>query len=124
MADYLEVEDSAEISLVFDEELMGSLHLNYNQRPSKHTLEIIGTDGTINWDYYQNTVNLFEFDETESIKQESYVCPDSFDRNDLFVQEMNHFREVIEGKAKPRCTLDDGIKALNMAMKAKERGLM
>ena len=44
------VEDTAEISLRFVNGVLGSLHLDYVQRPPSHWLEIIGTHGTLRWD--------------------------------------------------------------------------
>ena len=46
----LDVEDSAEIGLRFKSGLSGTVHLDYVQQPGKHTLEIIGEDGTIFFD--------------------------------------------------------------------------
>ena len=46
----LDVEDTAEIGLQFSTGVLGSVHLDYNQRPSKHHLEIIGTRGTLRWE--------------------------------------------------------------------------
>ena len=38
-----------------------------------------------------------------------YALPSDFERNHLFVAQMAHFLEVVEGKTEPRCSLDDGI---------------
>ena len=48
--------------------------------------------------------------------------PDEFDRNDLFIEEMEHFIDVINGQAEPVCSLDDGIKALELSVQAKVKG--
>jgi predicted dehydrogenase len=45
----LDVEDAAEIGLKFVSGAVGSVHLNYFQRPPVHRLEIVGTDGTLRW---------------------------------------------------------------------------
>ncbi len=51
----LQVEDTAEIGLRFTTGMLGSLHLDYNQQPASHHLEIIGTRwndamGKYQWD--------------------------------------------------------------------------
>jgi predicted dehydrogenase len=46
----MDVEDVAEIGLRFTTGAVGSVHLNYFQRPPIHRLEIVGTDGTLRWD--------------------------------------------------------------------------
>jgi len=42
--------------------------------------------------------------------------PAGFERNELFLAQMRHFIEVVEGLVEPNCTLEDGIKALQIAL--------
>jgi len=118
----IEVEDTAEIGLISDDDIIGSLHLNFTQMPVKNILDIVGTKGSIHWDYYKNQVDLYTFNNEGEVKTISYFVPDDFDRNDLFIEEMEHFIEVINGQAEPRCSLDDGIKALELSVQAKVKG--
>jgi len=118
----IEVEDTAEIGLISDDDIIGSLHLNFTQMPVKNILDIVGTKGSIHWDYYRNQVDLYTFNNEGEVKTISYFVPDDFDRNDLFIQEMEHFIDVINGQAEPRCSLDDGIKALELSVQAKVKG--
>jgi predicted dehydrogenase len=118
----LSVEDTADVSLIFDKGLFGSLHLNFTQRPARHTLEIIGTDGTIFWDYYQNEVRLYSFVEDGNLSEEIFTTPDGFERNDLFIQEIQHLIQISKGLEVSRCSLDDGIKALELCLDTKEVG--
>ncbi|MEJ5224507.1 MAG: Gfo/Idh/MocA family oxidoreductase, partial [Anaerolineales bacterium] len=46
----LDVEDAAEMGLRFASGALGSVHVNYVQRPPVHRLEIVGTHGTLRWD--------------------------------------------------------------------------
>ena len=118
----IEVEDTADVSLVCDQEIQGSLHLNFTQMPGKHCLEIIGSRGSIFWDYYQNQVDLYTFNPAGELKTEIFSTPDGFDRNDLFIQEMKHFVDLVKGNADPICSLADGIKALELSIQAKVKG--
>ena len=56
------VEDSAEIGLRFASGCLGSLHLDYNQRPPSHTLEITGSHGRILWDNADGLARLYRVD--------------------------------------------------------------
>jgi len=38
----------------------------------------------------------------------------------MFVAEMRHFLDVLQGKEQPVCTLDDGIRALELALTVHE----
>jgi predicted dehydrogenase len=111
----LNVEDTAEIGLKFDNGVIGSVHLNYIQQPPVHHLEIVGTHGTIRWDssdgivhVYQNKSKAWDFHPP---------CP-GYSRNDLFIEEMKHFIQVVEGRCVPICSLQDGIRALDLALMA------
>jgi predicted dehydrogenase len=120
----LKVEDTAEIGLCFTSGVLGSVHLDFIQRPAAHWLEIIGTGGTTRWDYYQNTVETL----TESvvsgqkpaISNQQSTIPLSEIRNQMFVAEMRHFLDILRGKEKPVCTLYDGIRALELALAVHE----
>ena len=47
---------------------------------------------------------------------QEYPVPPEFERNDLFLAEMRHFIEVAKRESVPMCTLEDGIKALQIAL--------
>jgi len=42
--------------------------------------------------------------------------PKGFERNQLFLDEIEHFLQVISGEAESRCSLEDGIRALEIAL--------
>ncbi len=111
----LEVEDSAEIGLRFASGGLGSLHLDYYQRPPTHHLEIIGTRGTIRWDNHTGALATYR---PEAENWQVTESPAGFDRNQLFMAEMRHFLAVARGEARPLCTLEDGRRALELALAA------
>jgi predicted dehydrogenase len=125
----LNVEDTAEIILQFKQQVIASVHLDYNQRPPAHHLEIIGSRGNIRWDNHDGAVQLYIANEAQTSKPESsqwQIFPvDSllnqdkpFERNDLFIAEMRHFINVVKGTEQPVCTLADGIRALELSLVA------
>lgn len=113
----LEVEDTAEISLRFTSGTLGSLHLDYIQRPGAHKLEFIGTKGTLTWNNAGGILHLYRAEEKTL---EEFTPGETFERNEMFLAEMRHFLEVIRGEAAPLCTLNDGIMALKLALAAYE----
>jgi len=126
----MEVEDTAEIGLKFASGLIGSVHLDYVQRPPKHTLEIIGTQGTIRWDNADGTsdgaVQLYvaQASDVPSVngkpgEWQTFPAPPGFGRNVMFLDQMRHFLLVCRGEAEPVCTLEDGIRALELALAAR-----
>lgn len=121
------VEDVAEIGLKFANGAIGGLHLNYFQRPPVHRLEIVGTAGTLRWDNADGIlIHIHIPDAFGGIYPQPfrgvetrYAPPDGFERNHLFEAQTRHFLEVASGQAAPLCTLEDGIRALELALAAR-----
>ena len=116
----LPVEDTAEIGLQFRSGVLGSVHLDYNQRPPAHSLEILGTQGTILWDNADGAVNVYQSPERAGhVPTLQIPVSPGFERNDLFLAEMRHFLALVRGEERPACSLDDGIHALSLALAAR-----
>jgi predicted dehydrogenase len=109
----IDVEDYAEIGLKFRNGTIGNLHLDYFRRPAEHRLELCGTEGTIEWRNETGATRLFR---ASTDAWESFLPPGGFTRNDLFLAEMRHFLEVIEGVKTPIASLEDGEKSLILAL--------
>ena len=124
----LDVEDLAEIGLKFSNGAIGGVHLNYVQRPPRHSLEIVGTQGTLRWDNADGILQLQRFpapfasysDVPPAPVIETFSPPEGFERNQLFVSQTRHFVETASGESEPVCSLDDGIMALRLALAAHE----
>jgi predicted dehydrogenase len=124
----VDVEDVAEIGLEFRSGALGGVHVNYFQRPPVHRLEIVGTDGTLQWDnadgilhHYKMPASFGSFsDQPPSPVLESFSPPEGFERNQLFVAQTRHFIEVVRGEVQPICRLEDGVMALRLALAAYE----
>ena len=109
----LDVEDSAEIGLRFKSGLSGTVHLDYVQQPGKHTVEIIGEDGTIFFDNATSTARVYRAGKSEP---EEIFPPAGFERNHLFLAEMQHFLHIANSKEIPACNIHDGIAALKLTL--------
>ena len=117
----LNVEDTVECLLRFQSGTIGSLHLDYIQRPGAHWLEIIGECGTIRWDNSDGAARLSAANPDGSPGAWQVVIPpQGFERNTLFLDQMSHFLRVIRGEEAPICTLDDGEAALRLALQARQ----
>ena len=124
----MDVEDVAEIGLRFVSGAIGGLHLNYVQRPPVHRLEIVGTGGTLRWDNADGLLTLLQMPDAfgginpqpSPATETQYPLPAGFERNALFVAQTLHFLSVAKGESDPVCTLEDGIRALELALAAKQ----
>jgi predicted dehydrogenase len=109
----LTVEDMAEVTLRFPGGALGTIHLDYLQTPPSHWLEIVGGLGTIHWDNSDGAVRRWTSEEGAWIVT---PAPEGFERNSMFLEEMRHFVSVVRGQAEPRATLEDGARALELAV--------
>jgi predicted dehydrogenase len=109
----LPVEDTAEITLGFASGALGSVHLDYVRRPPSHGFEIVGTEGTLKWDNASGGVSVYR---AGVGAWEEIPTPAGFERNVMFVEEMRHFLAVVRGEEPPACTLEDGIRALEICL--------
>ncbi len=107
----LDVEDFAEIVLTFENNCVGSIHLDYFQRPTSHWLEINCERGQIRWDNEMAGARIFNVD---NHSWKLVKPPKDFQRNDLFMAEIEHFLDVLNGKSVSRCKLSDGVAALKL----------
>jgi len=124
----VDVEDMAEIGLKFANGAIGGLHLNYVQRPPRNTLEIVGTNGTLRWNNADGILNFYNMptafgtfsDNPPAPIVETFAPPEGFERNQLFLAQTRHFVEVARGESEPVCSLEDGARALRLALAARE----
>jgi predicted dehydrogenase len=112
----IEAEDTADVQLAFRSGVMGTVHLDYIQRPSEHQVTFVGRNGTLHWDNKDGAVRLFRADRGE---WETIGVPKGFERNTMFLDETQHFLACLAGTEVPVCTLDDGIRVLEIALAAK-----
>jgi predicted dehydrogenase len=125
----IDVEDTAEATIEFAQGPLASLHLDYNQRPASHWLEIAGSRGTLRWDQADGVAHLWRASGPDDLTagEIEHFMPSSpsepgkpLERNDLFKAEMQHFIAMASGQANPLCSLDDGILALELALATHE----
>ena len=109
----INVEDIAAIILETKDNIVIELHMDYLQRPSSRTCEIVGENGKILWDYFKNEIKLFVGKENKW-----YVFrEDNFQRNDMYKNELIHFHACIDDKEQPVVSVDQ-VKAVMDIVKA------
>ncbi|MEM6783441.1 MAG: Gfo/Idh/MocA family oxidoreductase [Bacteroidota bacterium] len=111
----IEVEDAASVTLRFSEGAVAHVYLDYIQRPPSHTLRLVGSTGRIDWDNATGAARLYRADRGT---WSDVPPPHGFVRNRLFLEEMRHFLACLNGTELPRCSLMDGVRALDIALAA------
>jgi predicted dehydrogenase len=107
----IDVEDTAEIGLRFQNGSFGSLHLDFSQQPPSHRIEVSGTQGSLVCDLLKGTLSHYDAVRMET---ETYSTPEGWERNTMFLEEMAHFLSVVREEAPPACTLEDGVRVMRL----------
>jgi len=110
----IDVEDIAEILLKFQNGAIAEIHFDCIQPIYRRSCEAIGEKGIIIWDYINQTV-VFYSDKNK--RWETYS--DKTERNEMFLQEIQHFISCIEGKEKPVLDCEEATRVLEIALAAK-----
>lgn len=115
----IDVEDTASILMechIAGRSLPVHLHQDYLQSPPSRQCEVIGDHGRVLMDVHAKTVTLF----TRGVADpQVYTFPD-FERNQLFLDQTNHFLECVKTRSRPVVDLRDGLQSLLMALAVKE----
>jgi predicted dehydrogenase len=114
-----DAEDMVKALLNYKNNFIVSLHLDYWQRPPKRFFEIIVTTGTITWDYYAKYLKLVSRD--NNIAPIVYTVPDTFDRNDMFIDEIKDFISALNNEKDVPVLLQEGIDVLKISLEIKAR---
>ncbi len=112
----LDTEDTALTTLRFQSGVIGSVYLDYVSQPPMHTLQIIGTEGRIEWDAICGSAKIYS---KAGRAFETLMPGRHFDRNEMFLDQTADFMDCILQDRTPACTLHDGIRALQLCLAAK-----
>jgi predicted dehydrogenase len=111
----IDVEDTASTLMDYDG-LPVHLHQDYVQLPPSRNCEIVGARGRAIMDL--PTLSLTRYDADGAIAERASW--EGFDRNLLFLSEMQHFLDCVRSRSKPEVDLADGIASLRMALAARQ----
>jgi predicted dehydrogenase len=113
----IDVEDVANIILQFNSGAQGSIHLDMIRRPATRTCRIDGAKGTLTWDGITHQTQLFSSQTNSWIDLHPAT---RIDPNDTYVAELRHFVECVGNNSSPLVGGEDGRRALQIALAAKQ----
>jgi predicted dehydrogenase len=115
----IDVEDTA--SILMEASISGRplpihLHQDYLQSPPSRQCEVIGDRGRVILDLHALTVTVFARNENTP----TVYTFEGFERNQLFVDQLEHFMACVQSRQRPIVDLHDGIQSLRMALAVKK----
>lgn len=113
----IDVEDTVEMLLEFDSGAIGSIHMDMVQRVPHRSCRVVGTEGTIEWTASDHSVRTYS---AETGEWASLYSAGAMDYNEVYLAELEHFLACVEGNRSPDVTGEDGKRALQIALAARE----
>lgn len=107
-----DAEDMVKSVWAYENGSITSLHMDYWQRPPVRSCHILGTEGTLMWDYYGQTLVLQPHGAGST--PQVWRMPDGFERNDMFMEETKDFISAIQENREPAIPLREGLDVLEI----------
>jgi predicted dehydrogenase len=115
----LKTEGLAEMLLRHESGAISNVHLNYVQREYRRCCQLIGCDGTIDWDFSERRVRLFG---PGGETKETYPDPPGWEINHMYLEEMKHFLDALRVYGQTMNPLEGGLASLKIALAARRDG--
>tara|TARA_B100001123_G_scaffold450565_1_gene622015 strand:- start:1370 stop:2359 length:990 start_codon:yes stop_codon:yes gene_type:complete len=112
----IDVEDSANILMIFKTGISAMVHIDYIQRFYSRSCKVIGEEGTISWDIH----GALKFFTAKTGKWEVVEPPAKYTINDMYVEEMRHFLSCVEQDEATISGVEDASKVTRMALAARK----
>src|SRR4051812_12102824 len=100
----IDADDNVDVLAMFDSGLRVTLHLDLYGRPHEKFIRFVGEGGTIMWSADPSRIAVGR-EMTQKWEEETFAG----ERNDMFVAVAKEYLDVIAGRAKPSCTLAEGV---------------
>ena len=94
--------------------------MNFIERDYHRVCRVIGTSGTIAWDFAAHRVDLYD---PEGACRESFPEPPGWELNQMYLDELEHFLTAVAERRETCCGVADGLAALRVALTVREQGV-
>lgn len=115
----LQTDGLAELLLRHDDGVLSSVHLNFVQRDSRRTCQVIGASGTIYWDYDNGAVVVYGADGQVAQVHER---PADWEVNHMYLAELRHFLDAVASGTPSVNPVASALPALEIALAARQQG--
>jgi predicted dehydrogenase len=109
----IETDDNVDMLVLYESGMRVSLHLDLYARPHEKSIQFVGENGTLIWE--PNSIKIGKEMDPEW-KTEEF----NYDRSDMFVSVAEEFLNILSGDTAQSCTIDDGIRTLQIIEAARQ----
>jgi len=114
-------DDISTMTMIFKNNIIGELHLDYFARPQFKSCKIRSTKGTLYWNSDENSVKIFY---NKQNKWKTVFQEKKFDRNQMFVKELEYFLKCVKNREHTFNDINDGEKIVQVILGAKKSSRM
>jgi predicted dehydrogenase len=111
----LDVEGTAELLIQHASGVLSSVHLSFVQRDYRRSCIVVGSEGTIEWDWQAGAVRRLGPGEDAC----RWPLPSDWVVNDMYVAEVCDFLKCVAGRNATANPVGRAIEAVNLALEAK-----
>lgn len=113
----IDVDDVSMIIMEHHNGILSEIELDFIQRPYSRNLQVCADKSSIEWGLIENNLLMYDINN----KNWQKINPeDDYDINQTYIDELNHFSNVIYNQEAPITSLQDSIHVLNVALSAIE----
>ena len=109
----------AEIILEHEKGVLCSLHLNFIQRDYRRTCQVIGTEGTLYWDFEDRDVTVYG---PSGERKVTHPEPEGWQMNQMYLDELRHFLWAVQNDCETVNSVHKSMAALEIALVARNMG--
>jgi len=105
----IETDDNVDILAEYPDGFKVTLHLDLYGRPHEKSARFVGEKGTILWSADPNQIAF-----CDTMEKNWDITTYSCERNEMFVKVAQEFLRVIKGEPVQTCTIEEGIKVMEI----------
>jgi predicted dehydrogenase len=106
----LDVEDRVDAVLSRRDGLVANLHMDFLQRVACRTCKVVGERGNLVWDLARNRIEM----QGSSSASECLFSEPEFDRNRMYLAELEQFSQVAAGESEPLIGVEAALYTLRL----------
>jgi predicted dehydrogenase len=110
-----DAEDVVAVLLRFTNGAIAELHLDSFSPVLRRGCEVIGSKAVLTWDYAANRIEVRGREPSIQVEEAG-----DFERNQMYRDHMSYFLARLVSRSAPAVGLDDGVRALEVALTARE----
>lgn len=105
----IETDDHVDAWLRFSSGLQATIHLDLYGRPHERSVTVVGSEGSLQWDWEGNVVRICKATPGDVIEKRF-----PSERNQMFIDAISEFLGLVRNGGESACTLRDGVEVMRV----------